>query len=78
MMTSMNRGSVMGHHSHLKYLHILDFTQLLVDNQSLTTVWLSHLSIGLVLGRPGLIPSHGAGNLSAMLYNCCVFHVIRI
>ena len=25
MMTSLNRGSVIGQHSHLRYLHILDF-----------------------------------------------------
>ena len=63
-------------HSHLKYIHIVDFTYLIYYNQPLTTMLDGRLfgSVIRVLvlnrGVQGTIPSQGAGKLSVMLYTC--------
>ena len=64
----------MGQHSHLTYLHNIDFPWLLVYNQALTTASESQLfgsvvrALVLYRGDPGSIPSKGTRNLSAMFY----------
>ena len=61
------------------YVHKVDFAYLLVYNQSLTTASGSRLFGSVVRalvsyrGDPGLIPSEGTGNFSAMLYFVTTF-----
>ena len=74
MMTSLRRGSVTGLALSPIYLHKVDFAELLVFNQSLTTASESRLFGSVVRalvsyrGDPGSIPSKGMRNFSAMPY----------